>query len=195
MAALVLPYFLAAYLRCTAQHATMINIRKATPQDCKVIARIGRIAVEEAHRNSCSAEDMNTFLDQYYNDDAIKAELSDENNIYHLLTYNGEPAGFSKIILNATHPNINARAATKLDRIYLLSRYFNQQLGYRLLQFNIQISKQNSQEAMWLFTWQGNERAVNFYIKAGFTIVGTHQFKVTEDHYNEHFQMLLSYRQ
>lgn len=171
----------------------MINIRKATVQDHQAITHIGRIAVEEAHRDSCSAEDMNTFLDQYYNADAIKAELSDENNIYHLLTYNGEPAGFSKIILNAAHSNITSRAVTKLDRIYLLSQYFGQQLGYRLLQFNIQLSIENGQDAMWLFTWQGNKRAVDFYSKAGFVIAGTHKFKVTESHYNEHFQMLLHY--
>lgn len=171
----------------------MINIRKATHQDYLAIARIGRIAVEEAHRDSCSAEDMTTFLDQYYNDDPVKAELSDENNIYHLLTFNGEPAGFSKIILNAPHPNISSTISTKLDRIYLLSEYFDKKLGYLLLQFNIELSKKNGQEAMWLFTWQGNERAVQFYRKAGFVIAGTHRFKVTESHYNEHFQMLLSY--
>jgi hypothetical protein len=108
----------------------MINIQKATTPDYKIIARIGRIAVEEAHRESCSEQDMNDFLGTYYNDDAIKAELSDPCNIYHLLTYNGHPAGFSKIVLNAAHPNIVTPAATKLDRIYLLDQYFGQKLGY-----------------------------------------------------------------
>lgn len=193
MAAPELPFFFGRIFALHRSTHKMINIRKATPQDYQAIARIGRIAVEEAHRDSCSDEDMTTFLDQYYNDDAIKAELSDENNIYHLLTFNGEPAAFSKIILNAPHPNISSPIATKLDRIYLLSEYFDKKLGHLLLQFNIELSKENCQEAMWLFTWQGNERAVQFYRKAGFVIAGMHRFKVTESHYNEHFQMVLSY--
>ena len=46
---------------------------------------------------------------------------------------------------------------------------------------------------MWLFTWVDNKRAVNFYLKTGFKIVGSHKFKVTDTHYNQHHQMYLSY--
>src|ERR1043165_4521249 len=99
------------------------HIRPATLDDCNIIAHIGRVAVELSHRDSCSAEDMNYFLDAHYNEEAIRQELSDPANIYHLVFYKGAPAGFSKIILNAPHPNIATPNATKLDRIYLLGDY------------------------------------------------------------------------
>jgi len=170
-----------------------ILIRRAELNDATTIADIGRSAVELSHRASCSEKDMNHFLDGHYNEDAIKAELTDEGNIYHLVLCNQQPAGFSKIILNAVHPNIPYANATKLDRIYLDSKFYDQKIGFHLLQKNIQWSKEHDQSGIWLFTWQGNERAINFYKRNGFTIVGEHKFKVSETHYNPHYQMLLKY--
>lgn len=171
----------------------MISIVSATEKDYKPIARIGKISVEEAHRDSCSVEDMNEFLESYYNDEAIKEDLNEVKNIYHLINYNRAPVGFSKIVLNTEHPNIPRKNVTKLDRIYLLKEFYGLQLGLKLLQFNIELAKNNGQSGMWLFTWVGNKRAVDFYLKAGFTIVGSHKFKVTETHYNEHHQMFLDF--
>ena len=159
----------------------MISIIKATVNDYKPIVEIGKISVEESHRESCSAKEM------------IQEELRDENNIYHIIYYNGIPAGFSKIILNAPHTNIQQLNVTKLDRIYLLKEYFNLKLGLQLLNFNIELSKSNHQTGIWLFTWVGNKRAVDFYLKTGFSIVGSHQFKVTDTHYNLNHQMFLNY--
>lgn len=171
----------------------METIRRATLSDAKTIIEIGRISVEEAHRESCSEKDMNKFLDATYNALAIKNELNDPRNIYHMIFFNDEPAGFSKIILNAAHPNIPQESVTKLDRIYLLNKFFDQKLGYQLLKFNIDLSKQNDQQGMWLFTWVGNKRAVEFYSRAGFVVIGSHRFKVTETHFNQHHQMFLNY--
>lgn len=169
----------------------MYAIRKALPSDYRDVAHIGRISVEEAHRDSCSKEDMETFLRETYHDKTIEQELLDPSHSYHILHYDQKPAGFSKVVLNAPHPNISGTNVTKLDRIYLLGEYLGLGLGGALLNFNIEFAKANSQEGMWLFTWTGNTRAINFYHRAGFTIIGSHRFKVTETHYNQHHQMFL----
>lgn len=169
----------------------MTTILKATEKDYELIMNIGAVAVEEAHRESCSTEDMQTFLRNTYNEVAIKEELNDSNNLYHIIYYQDKAIGFSKIILNYAHPNIEQQNVTKLDRIYILKEYFDLKLGFTLLQFNIELAKKNNQFGIWLFTWVGNKRAVDFYIKTGFTNIGNHKFKVTETHYNSHYQMLL----
>ena len=170
-----------------------ITIRQAEAQDCELIVRIGKLAVELSHRDSCSAEDMNHYMSAHYTSDAINEELATPENIYHLIYYGAQCVGFSKIILNMGHPNIPERNVTKLDRIYLLEEFYGLKLGYEFLQFNIGLSQRNNQSGMWLFTWTGNERAVNFYKRAGFTIIGTHKFKVSETHYNPNHQMFLGY--
>ncbi len=171
----------------------MISIIQANPIHAQIISEIGRISVEEAHRDSCSANDLNQFLEKNYNVEVIQDELKDEKNMYHIIYSDGEAAGFSKIMLNSVHSNIQQTNVTKLDRIYLLANFFNRKLGFELLQFNIELSKKNNQFGIWLFTWVGNERAIKFYQKNGFAIIGSHNFQVTETHYNQHHQMFLAF--
>jgi GNAT superfamily N-acetyltransferase len=172
---------------------SMISIRKATIQDCDAIAHIGKISVEDSHRGSSSKEDMNDFLDRNYNTDAIKVELNDIHNIYYMLYYRDKPVGFSKTVLNANHPNIAQGNVTKLDRIYLLKEFYGLKLGLELLNFNIELARNQNQSGMWLYAWIGNARAVNFYQKAGFSIIGSYQYYVTETHYDESHHMFLNF--
>jgi GNAT superfamily N-acetyltransferase len=171
----------------------MHTIRRAAPTDSVIIASIGMRAVEASHRASSSAEDMAAYLSRHYTEEAIKMDIDQDDNIYHLLYLDNQPVGFSKIILNAEHPNVPGSNFTKLDRIYLLSEFHGKKLGFELMQFNIDYSREQGQAGMWLFTWTGNERAVDFYKKVGFTIIGSHQFKLSETHYNPNHQMLLQY--
>ena len=110
----------------------MFSIIKATEKDHQTIVSLGNVSVEEAHRDSCSAEILNEYLSANYNDEAIKAELRNSNNIYHIIYYNEKPAGFSKIIFNADHANIAEENVTMLDRIYLMREFFNMKLGVEL---------------------------------------------------------------
>ena len=170
----------------------MISIIRATEKDYNSIVTIGKVSVAEAHKDSCSPEDLDDFLKRNYNNDTIKEELNDANNIYNIINYNGHPVGFSKIILNTRHPNIVAENVTKLDRIYLLKEFYGMKLGLELLNFNIGVARNSSQSGMWLYTWVGNKRAINFYLNAGFIIIGEHKFYVTKTHYNLNHQLFLN---
>lgn len=171
----------------------MISITKASEKDYPAIVSIGKVSVAETHKESCSEKDMNEFIESRYNNEAIKEELADPNNIYHIIHYNGQPVGFSKIVLNCKHQNIAAENVTKLDRIYLLKEFIGLKLGIRLLNFNIEISKNNNQAGMWLYTWVGNEKALKFYFKSGFTNIGSHKFYITDTHYNDNHQLFLNF--
>ena len=171
----------------------MISIVRAKESDYKSIVNIGKISVAESHKNSCSAEVMTEFIDRNYNNEAIKKELKDINNIYYIINYNNKTVGFSKIILNDNHANIITDNITKLDRIYLLKEFYGLKLGYELLKFNIGLSRKNKQSGMWLYTWTKNERAIDFYIRAGFTITGNYDFHVAKNHYDPCYQMFLNF--
>lgn len=171
----------------------MISIRRAAEKDYNSIVNIGKESVAEAHKDSCSMEILNEFIERNYNGDAIKKELENRNNIYHVINCDDQPVGFSKIILNATHPNISRENVTRLDRIYLRKEFHGAKLGFELLKFNIELSKKNNQSGIWLYTWIGNKRAIDFYIRAGFTIIGSHDFYLTKMHCNPNHQMFLNF--
>ncbi len=171
----------------------MTSIIKATLQEAPLLAHLGRLSFIESHGSSATPEIVEEYVSESFSLENCKKELSDQKNIYYFIYYHHKPAGYSKIILNATHPNIKTENVTKLERLYLLKEYYHLKLGYTLTNFNIELSKQHKQKGMWVFVWKGNKQAVNFYTKAGFIAIGEYFFKLTETHANPNFQMLLKY--
>ena len=171
----------------------MIKIVKATENDASVIVKIGRQSFIEAHKKSADLQVLNSYLDKKFTLEIIQEELADVNNHFYLIYFNTKIAGYSKIIFNETHPNIKSNNITKLERLYLLQEFYDYKLGYQLYQFNVELSKKNNQKGMWLFVWTENHRAVNFYHKMGFKIIGEHNFQISKTHSNPNHQMLLTY--
>lgn len=171
----------------------MISIQKATAADFEVLTEIGKNSFLESHGHSGPKHDIDAYVSKTYNIQNSKRELSDPENIYHILYSENEPAGYSKIIFNAPHPDIAEKSVTKLERIYLLEKYYSQKLGAALFQFNLDLSKQEQQAGMWLYTWKENPRAIRFYEKAGFTIIGSFDFRISETHVNPNHLMWLKY--
>jgi ribosomal protein S18 acetylase RimI-like enzyme len=171
----------------------MISIIKATENDVATIAKIGRQSFIEAHKTCAPEKILTTYLDNKFTLDILKEELSDSSNHFYLISYKNQIAGYSKVVFNCSHPNIKSGKITKLERLYLLKEFYDYKLGYQLYQFNIKLSKKYNQEGMWLFVWVENERAINFYKRTGFKIVGKHDFEISENHSNPNHQMLIEY--
>lgn len=171
----------------------MVSIRRATVDDAAVIAEIGKQSFFESHGHSAAAADVDAYAARKFTVDAVQAELAPREHIYHLVFYNDVPAGYSKIVLNAPNENIPAANITCLDRLYLLKAFYGVKLGLALFEHNLDISKQSGQAGMWLYTWIENARAIAFYEKAGFKIVGKADFKLSETHSNPNHVMYLEY--
>lgn len=168
-------------------------ITRATKKDWRLLVDMGKVSFLEAHGNSASPEILSTYVDKNYNEEVFKTELATPKNVYRIIYHNQQAAGYSKIIFDAPHANIPVANVTKLERLYLLKEFYGLNLGLELLQYNIDISKKNGQSGIWLFVWKENHRAINFYKKAGFEIIGSHDFKISETHANPNHQMFLAY--
>jgi ribosomal protein S18 acetylase RimI-like enzyme len=168
-----------------------MTIYKATEKDCNSIVSIGKLSVAESHRGSNSDEVMNEYLEKNYNAGVIRQELNDVNNFYYVINHNDAPVGFSKLVFDAKHPDIDAGNVAKLDRIYLLKEFYGLKLGLELLNFNIELARRNNQSGVWLYTWVENKRAINFYLKVGFRIIGDYKFYVNKTHYDLSHHMFL----
>lgn len=171
----------------------MTRIVKAQTRDCELLADIGKQSFLDAHGKSAAKEDIDAFVALNYSRKAFVKELSTLGNIYQIIYFNNQAVGFSKIVLNSPNTNIDQEQVTKLDRLYLLKEFYGYNLGDTLMSFNIELSKQNNQKGIWLAVWIENKRAINFYLKNGFTIVGSYDFKISGTHVNPNHIMYLRY--
>lgn len=171
----------------------MIKIVRATFDDAKLLVQIGTTSFLESHGMSASKDDINSYVSLKFNEDTFSEELRDGNNHFFILYYNQIAVGYSKMIFDFPHENIPFENVSKLERLYVLKEFHQLKLGLELFNFNVQESLMHHQAGMWLFVWTENNRAVTFYNKVGFKIIGNHDFKISETHYNPNHQMLLTY--
>ena len=171
----------------------MVQIIKATIEHTDLIVELGKQTFLESHGHCASKEDVHSFILKTYNKKAISKEFENAKVQYYILYYNGKAAGFSKIEINNSNKNVDDLNITKLDRIYILKEFYDLKLGSKLFDFNIQLSKKQQQKGIWLATWVENHRAIKFYMKKGFKIVGEYSYKIARTHSNPNHIMYLKY--
>lgn len=171
----------------------MNSIVRLTSDDAQLLSKIGGITLLESHGHSAPAHIMQEYVVKSFSTDACKAELEDEHNIFHAINHNNEPAGYSKIVFDYSHPTVPLQPVTKMERLYLLREFYHLKLGQELMHQAIDLSKAAGDKGMWLNVWKENERALRFYQKQGFEIVGESDFVLTETHANPNWVMLLGY--
>ncbi len=171
----------------------MISIVRLIPSDSLLLSTIGGTTLIESHGHSAPVEVMQAYVDKAFNIEACRKELVDEDNIFHAIYYNNEPAGYSKIVFDCPHTATTLQPLTKMERLYLLKEFYELKLGQQLMQHAIDLSKAQGEKGMWLNVWKENERAIRFYQKNGFEIVGESEFVLTETHANPNWVMLLEY--
>lgn len=171
----------------------MIRIINATLSDSKLITELGKKTFLEAHGHSASANDIKTYVNTSFTEKVFENQFNDSNTIFKLLYYNDLPVGYSKIIFDVENSNIAIKKITKLERLYLLGSYHNLKLGFELFNHNLNISKNKNQLGFWLNVWTENHKAIHFYKKLGFEIVGNYQFQISATRSNPNYQMFLKF--
>ncbi len=76
----------------------MIKMTKATLKDAHLLSKLSVDTFLPAHGHSAPKNDINNYLTQNFNEQKFIEELSDCNNQYSLIFFNGKIAGYSKIV-------------------------------------------------------------------------------------------------
>ena len=171
----------------------MILISKATSKDSLLLSKLSIKSFLPAHGHSAPKKDIEAYLENSFSLKNFEKELKNPENLYYLIYYKGTIAGYSKIIFNNKCPEISNKNITYMSRLYLLKEFYGLGLGKQLMNFNINLAKENNQKGIWLKVWVENEKAIRFYTKTGFKIVGKSGFKISETHSNPNHHLYLEF--
>ena len=163
---------------------------RSPQKDCiQELTQVARQTFMESHHASASKEHLSVYLNANYTEKKLLEDIQHAAHTYRVLYHDGRLIGFSKIVMNHAHPEIKGQNITKMERIYVLEAFHGKGLGLELYKHNLDLVKENKQQGIWLYTWTGNERAIAFYKKMGFEVVGRHDFKISEQHSNPNHLM------
>ena len=170
-----------------------MEINPVTINELDAIVRLAKTTFRESHGHSAPEEDLEKYIERNFTRDNFRKEIEDPKNVFYLLRDNNEIIGYSKIIFNMPINAIEEPSITKLERIYFLEKFHGKGYAKQLFDFNVAVAKENKQKGIWLYVWVENNRAIEFYKKQGFEIVGRHDFKISERHVNPNHQLYLKF--
>lgn len=168
----------------------MSLIRKATIEDAELLSQLGAVTFSEAFGEVNTKEDLEIYLQNAFSIPQIKSEIEEDGNVFFLLYQNDEAVAYAKLNANEKVNSLEGKKIVQIQRIYARKKALGTGIGAQLMQKCIDESLSKGIEAIWLTVWQQNLRAVEFYKKWGFEIIGEKKFMVGTKLYNDHVMSL-----
>lgn len=155
-------------------------IRRITLQDAETLSALSKKTFYDTFTGTCTEEDMQQFLHEYFDVEVVKKELSNENDFYFFIEVDGTPSGYLRLMEDYSNFELMKQwKALELKRIYVDKPFHGQGLAQQLTAFAENFAKENEYEVLWLGVWEHNLRAKKFYEKMGFKDSGyMHDFPI-----------------
>lgn len=169
------------------------QIRHAIPQDALCIGVLGMQVfldtyATEGIRCAIAKQALHAFAPE-----SIAQLIEQPCTALVVAEVNNHLVGFAQIQLGTGHALIDTPNVAELQRLYIQERFTGQGIGVQLLQAAEQLAAHEGAAMLWATVWVGNERALGFYPRRGYAVLGapTYTFQ-GESHENRLFGKALS---
>jgi diamine N-acetyltransferase len=146
-----------------------VKLRRLTSKDVPALSIIAKQTFYDSFTGTCTPEDMDHFLELYYNENALTNEMADEAMYYYFAEIEGKPAGY--ILYKETNPDFaetKNKKSIELKRLYVLSQYHGKAIAQKMMSAFLEHAENNHFDIAFLGVWEYNCRAQFFYAKYGF---------------------------
>jgi diamine N-acetyltransferase len=165
----------------TTSFMTAFTIRRAALADAPELAEIAARTFEETFGTSNSPENLQAHLRSCYGVAQQSAEIADPDVITLLAYRIEELIGFAQVRRKPAPSCVVAERPIELHRFYLARSAHGAGAAALLMLAARAAARELGGQHLWLGVWERNPRAVAFYVKSGFTKVGSHDFIVGND--------------
>gem|GEM_PF-762419 len=146
-------------------------IRPARPGDAPAIASLMRRVFTETYGHVIAPDALERYLDTDFCERAIADARASRP---FLLVFGTEGlAGVGEMHVHPPPACVPAQDSLEIARFYIHATYRGSGAAGALLAACERYGQDRQRSALWLCTWEQNPRAVAFYHKHGFKIVGT----------------------
>jgi diamine N-acetyltransferase len=160
---------------------TDFSIRRAGPDDAVRLAQIGAATFLESYTEIIGGAAMIAHCEREHSPARYAGFLANPASAAWLAEHaaTGAPVGYA---LNCPPdlPVAPQPGDLELKRIYAFSRFHGAGIGQMLMEASLADAAARGAPRLLLGTYQDNHRAVAFYRKHGFALIGTRKFQVGE---------------
>ncbi len=165
-----------------------IRIRPAVPGDEIALGVVGSATFLESYSETIPGPDLIEHCRKQHAPEVYKAYITSNDPNYACWlaesTATNAPIGYA--VTSAVEAPTEGRPGDiELKRIYVFSKYHGTGTGRELMTAALQHAREIGSNRMLLGTYDQNHRAVAFYQRAGFEIVGERKFPVGNQVFND----------
>lgn len=153
-----------------------VALRRAVTGDAPSLAVLADRTFRDAFGARNSPENMDLHCEKYFGPDIQAREIADRGIVTTLAIEGGQIAGFTQMMPAKAHVHVAAKRPAELNRIYVAAAWQGKGVAQVLMKDVIAGAMSYGADCLWLGVWEHNPRAMAFYHKFGFVIVGSHPF-------------------
>ena len=166
-----------------------IHIRESSIEDAGLLAELGARTFSDAFGADNSQADLNAYLAKAFSKNKMLEELQEPTTRFFIAFEASEPVGYTKLRAIKLPDCIHDPNPIEVERIYVDQRYIGKGVGAALMKRSIEAGRNAGFKTIWLGVWKKNDKAVRFYQKWGYKIVGEKEFVVGKDVQYDHIMM------
>jgi ribosomal protein S18 acetylase RimI-like enzyme len=162
------------------------TVRVALPEDAALLAELGRRTFRDTFEADNTPQDMAAYLAGAFGVEQQAAELADPATTFLIVEVEGEPgapvpAAYARLISGEAPDCIPGERRIEVRRFYTDLPWIGRGVAATLMAECVARGIAAGCDVVWLDVWQENPRAVRFYAKHGFEVVGEQDFVLGSD--------------
>lgn|SRR6476469_2312791 len=162
-----------------------IALRRAVPADAAPLARFAARAFCDTFATQNTPEDMAAYVGEAFGEAQQRAELTDPQCTVFLAERDGEIVGYAMLRDGPPPECVPDTSAIEIARLYAGQRWIGAGIGALLMQRCLVEAAARGRRSIWLGVWERNVRAIGFYQRWHFSIVGSQPFQLGGDRQND----------
>jgi len=166
------------------------TIRAAGPGDAGWLAGFAARQFNAAYAEDNAPADMADYCARNFTEARFAALLADPAAGTLVAESRGVPIAYAVVRRSASPPEaVGEGPATEIARFYVDADWHGSGLASAMLREAERTALEWRADTIWLTVWTRNPRAIRFYRKHGYTVVGSMQFRLGAELQEDHLMI------
>src|SRR5262245_9930593 len=161
------------------------SIRAASAADAELLTGLARRTFYDAFASMNSPENMEAYMTRNFTQQILSAQLTDPRATFLIAEIETMPVAFAKLYNGAIPDCVSGFAPVEIERFYVDRQFHGKGVAQTLMEACFDRARQLGHKAVYLGVWENNHRAIAFYRKFGFEVVGSHVFQMGDEVQND----------
>ena len=158
-----------------------VLLRRATVTDDDLLADLSGRLFEQSFGPDNDPDDVRQHVENALMIDSRQAVSDAERRVWIAEDESGTPIGYTVVRRGSTADGVWADETAEVQRFYVDRAWHGRGVAQALMRLCVDQALNWNADELWLGVWEKNPRAIAFYEKSGFRIVGRQTFVLGRD--------------